>query len=475
MFRDRHFNRNGRWHRETGSGADTTAPTIGGVTETPGSTTALISWSLSEPADGYVEYGTTTGYGSQTTYEANLLTYHAQTLTGLTTGTTYYYRIVSRDASDNGATYEDSFTTSGTTPTPNFFTFGPGVIARAKGNLEVHNPGGHGQGVACRFVAENGGTPRYITVQWKSLLSSGYGGGDGGLYRIGVQTLDSERKPSGTWVAYRDNVAPGIFNDGYGFRVEMTTASELTAGVGYAVVFLNVHADPEDNYGSWNCPWKPDVDTPIQPRYPDDEMAMLTGDPPTWAVNTSHIASFDLEYTDGDHEGIAAVQGQDWLYNPSVVGIVNSGSTARWSFTYPATYDSITVDAVNFYLQKSSGSTDATVDVKIGGVSQATGTFTTSSDLVAEDREWCRAALSGNVTIDPGDVVEVFVAAASGEYRLPLMLWGINTTGTYMRSWPYTEGGGNIIHRADDGATGTTPCWSARYAHTTFGCYFELA
>ena len=83
--------------------------------------------------------------------------------------------------------------------------------------------------------------------------------------------------------------------------------------------------------------------------------------------------------------------------------------------------------------------------------------------------------LSGTVTITADDVVEVFAAVASGSYEAPLMMWGINTGGIYMRSYPYSEGDGSNIHRADDGASSTTPCFASKYEHTTFSAYLEIA
>ncbi len=104
--------------------ADTTPPVItvlpaSGVTET----TATINWNTNEPATSQVEYGPTVAYGSTTPLDTSLVTNHSVVITGLTPGTTYHYRVISRDAATptpNQAESEDhEFTTSvDATPPP---------------------------------------------------------------------------------------------------------------------------------------------------------------------------------------------------------------------------------------------------------------------------------------------------------------------------------------------------------------------
>ena len=51
--------------------------------------------------EAYVEYGTTTEYGDNTTLDSNKVTSHTQTLSGLLPGTTYHYKVKSIDAAGN--------------------------------------------------------------------------------------------------------------------------------------------------------------------------------------------------------------------------------------------------------------------------------------------------------------------------------------------------------------------------------------
>jgi hypothetical protein len=95
--------------------ADTTPPTISALAATGvGSTTATITWTTSEAADGQVFYrkpGATTY--QQTALDSTLVTTHSAALSGLDPSTTYEYYVGSADAAGNLAT---------STPTKTFAT-----------------------------------------------------------------------------------------------------------------------------------------------------------------------------------------------------------------------------------------------------------------------------------------------------------------------------------------------------------------
>jgi len=106
--------------------ADTTPPVI-----TPGSISATgitdkaatITWVTNEPSTTRVEYGlTSTTHGSydyMTPLNATLDLNHSQSLSGLTASTTYYYRVISEDASGNEVVSdEQSFVTTGDVTPP---------------------------------------------------------------------------------------------------------------------------------------------------------------------------------------------------------------------------------------------------------------------------------------------------------------------------------------------------------------------
>ncbi len=91
-------------------------------------TGATISWTTDKDATSQVEYGLDTTYGSRSTFQSGLVTSHSVSLAGLSSGTTYHYRVKSVDEAGNITFSEDyTFTTSGTssgvvaphvTPTP---------------------------------------------------------------------------------------------------------------------------------------------------------------------------------------------------------------------------------------------------------------------------------------------------------------------------------------------------------------------
>jgi hypothetical protein len=101
----------------TFSTPDATPPVISAVAASNvADTTATITWTTNESSDSQVEYGTTTSYGKSTTLATALVTAHSQSLSGLTPGAAWHYRVKSKDASGNLATSSDyTFTTPDTT------------------------------------------------------------------------------------------------------------------------------------------------------------------------------------------------------------------------------------------------------------------------------------------------------------------------------------------------------------------------
>ncbi len=93
---------------KTADPPDTTPPTISGVaTSGISSSSATISWTTNEAADTQVDYGTTASYGYSSALDATMTTSHGRALSGLTAGTTYHFRVKSRDAAGNLATSGD--------------------------------------------------------------------------------------------------------------------------------------------------------------------------------------------------------------------------------------------------------------------------------------------------------------------------------------------------------------------------------
>jgi hypothetical protein len=84
-------------------------------------TNAVISWSTNEASTTQIEYGSAVDafgnplYGNSTSINNSLVTSHSQTLQNLAAGTTYHYRVKSKDAAGNLAISKDyTFVTLGT-------------------------------------------------------------------------------------------------------------------------------------------------------------------------------------------------------------------------------------------------------------------------------------------------------------------------------------------------------------------------
>lgn len=89
------------------------APTISTPTVRPCDTSALISFNTSTASHSFVEYGTTTSYGS-TTIDDTVRYYkeNGVPVTGLTAGTLYHYRVVATDLSGTTTGTDQTFTTA---------------------------------------------------------------------------------------------------------------------------------------------------------------------------------------------------------------------------------------------------------------------------------------------------------------------------------------------------------------------------
>ncbi|MFQ5470060.1 MAG: PKD domain-containing protein [Gammaproteobacteria bacterium] len=104
----------------TPAAADTTPPVITSHSISSITTfNAYITWTTDEPTSGQIEYGLDTNYGSLSTYLPTYTLTHGLTLSPLTEGTTYHYRIISQDAAGNTATSPDATFKTNSAPVAN--------------------------------------------------------------------------------------------------------------------------------------------------------------------------------------------------------------------------------------------------------------------------------------------------------------------------------------------------------------------
>jgi hypothetical protein len=103
----------------TTGGADTIPPVISAISVSGVTAdSATISWTTNEASDTQVEYGITTGYGKSTGLNTALVTSHSAFISGLSSSTTYNYRVKSRDAAGNLAVSGNLTFTTSAAPAP---------------------------------------------------------------------------------------------------------------------------------------------------------------------------------------------------------------------------------------------------------------------------------------------------------------------------------------------------------------------
>ena len=97
---------------DVNQGSDVSPPIISSIASSTTQTTAAISFVTDEAATSTINYGLTTSYGTASS-SLSLATTTSFSLTGLTAGTLYHFRISASDASGNLATSSDlTFTTT---------------------------------------------------------------------------------------------------------------------------------------------------------------------------------------------------------------------------------------------------------------------------------------------------------------------------------------------------------------------------
>ncbi len=95
-----------------GSSGGGSSFSISGVGVSGSNNSATITWSTDVNASSSIEYGISDSYGSSKS-SSDLTTSHSVTITGLSSSTTYHYRLTSVDGSNNSvSTGDNTFTTS---------------------------------------------------------------------------------------------------------------------------------------------------------------------------------------------------------------------------------------------------------------------------------------------------------------------------------------------------------------------------
>ena len=191
---------------------DTTPPVISNVAASGLTTsTASVTWTTDDDATSQVDYGLTTSYGSTTTEDTSYVTSHAVLLSGLGSGTTYHYRVRSRNGAGLSTTSGDyTFTTAPAVPGQ------PAVSVINSSSLSVTNhvsdPSGSyyafriNDGTACsnKFVQGNGTVGTSPVWQTKSTwgTTAVTGRTSGTSYTFDVAAASSSSGSNATWNVY---------------------------------------------------------------------------------------------------------------------------------------------------------------------------------------------------------------------------------------------------------------------------------
>jgi hypothetical protein len=172
---------------------DITPPTISNIAFSGITTTGVtITWTTNEQSDTQVEYGTSATYGSASTLDAALLTSHSATLAGLLPGTSYHYRVKSKDAAGNLSNSPDNTFTTTAGPDTTAPSVPTGVKATPTSESEIQiswtastDPTGPGQNISGvkEYQVYRGATLLTTTVS-TAYLDTGLTGGTAYSYQI---------------------------------------------------------------------------------------------------------------------------------------------------------------------------------------------------------------------------------------------------------------------------------------------------
>ncbi len=89
------------------SSPDTKLPVISAISANVTATAATIHWTTDKLCTGQINYGKTSSYGSSSALSQTLVTQHTVDLSGLSSDTTYHYRVRSKDSSGNEVVSSD--------------------------------------------------------------------------------------------------------------------------------------------------------------------------------------------------------------------------------------------------------------------------------------------------------------------------------------------------------------------------------
>jgi parallel beta-helix repeat protein len=327
---------------------------------TPTVSGATITWTTDIAASSMVDYGPTNAYGYSTTLDPTLVTSHSVVLDGLTSGTTYHYRVrsVSAVSAETVSTDQTFLTASSTTTTLNMLW---------DNTLDLSNTATYqGWGsytLGTRFKASVDGTILGVRY-WK--------------YAGSVPVVVSLWNMAGTLLASR--TASGETASGWQ-RMDFVTPISIVADTDYIVSYhssaapSNILYTRADNYFASTGRTSDKLYTYLYSEVTPGNGVFSTtaGSFPNQAnaLHQSFFADPVFEYTTGG--GAAGPT----ITNINVSNISQTAATINWTLSEPGTgyYELGTVSGV-FNITNSPGQNDLTYSSHAQNVSGLTAETT---------------------------------------------------------------------------------------------------
>ena len=294
-----------------------------------------ISWSTDVPANTQLAYGTTPALGQLTPVQSALTNSHGVVLTGLNSGTTYYF--VAQSTGANGATGQSttySFTTTGTqtTPAPVISNVLVGNITNTSATItwttdqasssQVH------YGVTTTYTLSSTLDPTLVTAHSVTLTNLS----PGTTYDFDVMSSNSSAVSSTS-----TNYTFATTGSSPGPVISAVAASNITSGTAVITWTTDQASSSQVNYGTTTAYGQ--SSTP-NPTLVTSHSMMLTGLTPNTTYNFDVVSanSSNVSGTSGNYTFATASSSAP----PPVIsdvafwGITTSGVTISWSTNVPA-------------------------------------------------------------------------------------------------------------------------------------------
>jgi fibronectin type 3 domain-containing protein len=321
------------------------APT--GLTATAGNAQVSLSWSSATGATSYNLYRGTTSGGESTTAIATGITTTSYTNTGLTNGTTYYYKVAAVNSSGTSAMSNEA---SATPQSSGSIANGVYYIVSHCSNLGLDDPSGGGSGTALDQQADTG-----VNQQW---VVTAVGGGE---YKItssvnGLAATGSASESPLTLATYT-----GASNQLWSFTASGSYYNIVNQATGQLMNDFNNNTSPGAYIGIW----------PTDGGGSSNEQWTLTpvsaGSIPngTYYI-VSHCSNLGLDDLNGGGSGTALDQQSD------------TGVDQQWVVTFVGSGEYKITSAVNGLAATGSASESPLTLATYTGASNQLWSFTAS-------------------------------------------------------------------------------------------------